>query len=360
MRAAFYDDWAALKDKLSAAALDQGVPLFGTFELTPFCNLGCKMCYMRLSKEEAAAIAQPLSCNDWLALGEAAQKSGTLFLLLTGGEAMLRPDFPEIYEGLSRMGFLIKLYTNATLVTPALQALFRRIPPASVGISIYGASPETYERVTGQKEAYKKAMQGLDFFLSLSIPVQIRTTISKLNVSDFDALCAMATEKGADFVYCSVLSAAVRGAKSDVASVRLAPEELLVLREHINRDLSPETLRHIAEDKDACAGEAFSCAAGKNSYVITWEGRMRPCLLFDRPYAEPLLCGFSAAWDAIKNAASEIKAPPGCRACKKSAYCMACLGAIQAENRHLDEPSAYHCAWGECLYNAMHPKEEKA
>ena len=359
MRTALYDNWAALKEKLSAAATEQEIPLFGTFELTPFCNLACQMCYMRLSPEQARAIAAPLSCEDWLRLGAAAQKNGTLFLLLSGGEAMLRPDFPEIYEGLSRMGFLIKLYTNATLLTPTLKALFRRIPPASVGISIYGASAETYARVTGHASAYEKAMHGLDFFISLGIPVQIRTTLSKLNVSDFDALCALAADKGADFVYCSVLTASVRGAKSQAAEVRLSPEEMLALRVHINRDLSPEMLRHIAEDKDAsCSDTPFACAAGKNAYVITWDGKMRPCLLFDTPFAEPLTTDFSAAWQKIKTDIKTLSEPEACRGCEKSPYCSACLGAILAENGRLDTPSAYHCAWGACHYDAMHPKED--
>ena len=33
----------------------QGIPLSGTFELTPLCNMNCRMCYVRLSKEEQAS-----------------------------------------------------------------------------------------------------------------------------------------------------------------------------------------------------------------------------------------------------------------------------------------------------------------
>ena len=30
----------------------KNIPLSGTFELTPRCNLNCKMCYVRMTKQE--------------------------------------------------------------------------------------------------------------------------------------------------------------------------------------------------------------------------------------------------------------------------------------------------------------------
>ena len=33
-------------------ARKKGIPLKGQFELTPFCNLDCKMCYVHLNKEQ--------------------------------------------------------------------------------------------------------------------------------------------------------------------------------------------------------------------------------------------------------------------------------------------------------------------
>ena len=43
---------------LSFKARDKAIPISGSFELTPLCNLDCKMCYVRLS-----ALEQQMTCT---------------------------------------------------------------------------------------------------------------------------------------------------------------------------------------------------------------------------------------------------------------------------------------------------------
>ena len=92
-------------------------PTNGTFELTVRCNLHCKMCLFRHADSENAALrTSELTAAEWIDLARQAAEAGTLGLLITGGEPMLRPDFCEIWEGVYRQGFVMELYTNATLV----------------------------------------------------------------------------------------------------------------------------------------------------------------------------------------------------------------------------------------------------
>ncbi|MBQ5711622.1 MAG: radical SAM protein, partial [Oscillospiraceae bacterium] len=60
-----------------------GVPLSGTFELTPCCNMSCKMCYVRMTKAQQEAQAPLRTAEEWVALGRAAKEKGMLYLLLT-------------------------------------------------------------------------------------------------------------------------------------------------------------------------------------------------------------------------------------------------------------------------------------
>ena len=120
------------------------IPYKGTFELTPRCSLKCKMCYMRLDPPQIKEQGRELTAEEWIRLGQMAFEAGTLDLLLTGGEPMLRPDFPQIYTALTDMGFLLRLYTNATLITPEIMDLLRERPPQAMEITLYGASEETY------------------------------------------------------------------------------------------------------------------------------------------------------------------------------------------------------------------------
>ena len=74
-------------------ATAQGAPLSGTFELTPVCNMDCKMCYVRLSRQDQEAIAPLAEAEKWLQLAQQAKDAGMLYLLITGGEPFLHPQF---------------------------------------------------------------------------------------------------------------------------------------------------------------------------------------------------------------------------------------------------------------------------
>lgn len=84
-------------------------PVQSNFELTPRCNFRCKMCYVRLDAEEIPLQGRELSTAEWIRLGEQAVDAGTLSVTLTGGEPLMRPDFAEIYEAYSEMGFWLTL-----------------------------------------------------------------------------------------------------------------------------------------------------------------------------------------------------------------------------------------------------------
>ena len=96
------------------------VPLSGTFELTPFCNFQCVMCYVRLTKEQAEQQGKMLRAADWIAIAKQAKEMGMLNLCLTGGEPFIHPDFWEIYSELNKMGFLITLLSNGYLIDEAV------------------------------------------------------------------------------------------------------------------------------------------------------------------------------------------------------------------------------------------------
>ena len=62
-------------------AAKTGVPITGSFELTPRCNLNCKMCYVRMNRTEQEKINRLQTAEEWTALAEKLRDAGTLFLL---------------------------------------------------------------------------------------------------------------------------------------------------------------------------------------------------------------------------------------------------------------------------------------
>src|SRR5699024_6376908 len=116
------------------------IPLSGTFELTPVCNMNCRMCYVRMSREEQEAVHPLRTAKEWLELGKTARDRGMLYLLLTGGEPFLRPDFREILSGLHQMGLLITINSNGTLIDESVVEWLKESPPVRINITLYGAS----------------------------------------------------------------------------------------------------------------------------------------------------------------------------------------------------------------------------
>ncbi len=94
-----------------------GVPINGTFELSPLCNFSCRMCYVHLTPGQLAATGKrPLTDEEWLSIARDAVDSGMLYLLLTGGEPFLCPGFRGLYERLTGFGLVISVNSNGYLI----------------------------------------------------------------------------------------------------------------------------------------------------------------------------------------------------------------------------------------------------
>ena len=87
----------SLEKMLMARAAQQYRPINGSIELLPLCNMNCRMCYVRLSRQEMDQMGSLHPLEDWMRITEEMQKAGVVFMLLTGGEPLLYPGFRELY-----------------------------------------------------------------------------------------------------------------------------------------------------------------------------------------------------------------------------------------------------------------------
>ena len=67
---------AYIRRTLTRRCAKLGIPVCGTFELTPRCNLQCKMCYIRLTPEQMNPIGRELTATEWLHLARQAHAAG--------------------------------------------------------------------------------------------------------------------------------------------------------------------------------------------------------------------------------------------------------------------------------------------
>ena len=184
-----------LSKYLHHTAAKRGVPLSGTFELSPCCNMDCRMCYVRKSRKEVQDAGGEIPAEKWLSMAEECRNAGTLFLLLTGGEPFLYPGFRELYQELAKMGFMISINTNGTMITEDTVSWLKENPPARMNITLYGASNKTYERLCRNPQGYTQTVNAVRMLKQAGISVKLNASMTPYNISDLDGIAILSKKK---------------------------------------------------------------------------------------------------------------------------------------------------------------------
>lgn len=338
----------SVRRRLFQKAAGMHCPINGTFELTPLCNMNCRMCYIRMSETEMRRRGQPYTAAQWIEMGKICRDNGMLFLLLTGGEPFLRPDFQEIYTALSGMGLVISINSNATLIDDKTVAWLRKNPPSSVNVTLYGSSNETYARLCRNPKGYDQASQAVDRLLDAGIPVNLNASFTPLNVEDMEGIYAFAKARNLNIRSSCYMFPPVRNGKQDVGEdgARFSPREAgaalyRARRCQMNGECFDRFLSHMrmelpSQEDWECSQVPdghMQCMAGRCSFCITWDGRMTPCGMMNAPAARPFEDGFRESWETICGETSRILLPAACTGCKKRHGCTVCGALTMAEGQ---------------------------
>lgn len=360
--------WDIKESTFGAYAAKRHVPLGATFELTARCSLKCNMCYVRLDGSQVDALGRELTAEEWIRMGRDAANAGTVNLLLTGGEPLLRKDFAEIYSAYCQMGFIITLNTNATLMSEEYFKLFSKYPPTAVAVTLYGAAPETYKKICGDAAGFEKTIRGLELLAKLPMNIEIRTTFTKDNMHELDAIRAIANRYTKRFGINTMIFKAVRGAAANVELCRMSPEQCLDIDmanykyyDDLARaeqkpvpDAMEETPPAVSREEEQLSERDYgldlppkviTCLASKSIFWISWDGKMLPCGSFTTPYTLPLEEGFVSAWNRLPALLEDVEHPAECLSCELLSSCPNCPANIQAETGVFDEVAPYLCAF---------------
>ena len=185
----------SIENQLYKKAEKNKIPLSGTFELSPVCNFNCKMCYIRMSAEEMKKHQdEAMTLEKWKEIADQAKKAGMLYLLLTGGEPFLWPDFWELYDYLNKLGFVISINTNGSLIDENMVARLCENPPSRINITLYGSSEETYERLCGNRAGYTRTIQAIKALKAAGILVKLNGSLTPYNANDLEEIVQFAKE----------------------------------------------------------------------------------------------------------------------------------------------------------------------
>lgn len=335
--------YSSYLNTLLSEAAEKRQPVSGTFELTSRCNLSCTMCYIAESACNKSVKEKELTAKEWVEIAGQASKSGMVFLLLTGGEVFLRNDFFDIYEPVRKMGVVLSLFSNGTLITKTTAKKLAQHPPNKIEITLYGATSKTYENVTGSNKGFELCCKGIENLLSAGIKPVIKTTITRQNIHEQEEIKKMAKEWGLPFISAWLLTKRVDGKFSSFEESLLSPEEIFALE--LNDSEADKKWEEIARKKySEPRNEIFYCKAGKSSFIVNSSGEMNVCADLPLPAAKVLHKGFNEAWEEVKNyVEAATQKTSSCSTCSAKEYCNTCPARSYLETKTLDEPVPYLC-----------------
>ena len=168
---------AASKKRRKAEDAGEHRPPFLIASITSKCNLHCAGCYSRCN--HATVDTEPvrqLTCDEWSRIFEEADDLGISFILLAGGEPMLRRDIIEAAG--NTPGILFPIFTNGTYMDEQYFDLMDRCRNLIPVMSIEGEKEITdtrrgsgiYDRLIANMDELHR--RGLIFGASVTVTTQ--------------------------------------------------------------------------------------------------------------------------------------------------------------------------------------------
>lgn len=334
--------------QLNIWAAEHCVPFNTTFELTPFCNFRCVMCYIRLDKNQAEKQGEMLTADQWVDIARQLRDMGTLKLTLTGGEVFTHPDFWKIYSELNQMGFWIVILSNGYLINEDTMAKFRMYGmPHAVKLTLYGASDKTYSKVCGVTDGFTRISEAIDLLKENGVPTTMTATVVRENAADLQQMYHFAAEKKIPFQHSVSVLKSSRGAENSAETSRLGVV-----------DYSDEfTLDDFENSKFKFIKEPFSmCASYRKSLFITWNGNLQLCSFLSTPSIR-LTGNISSDFNTLYKQLSKIKNPQECEACAYKVFCLRCPAILCTESGHPEKIDPKFCETAKLLSDLYKTKK---
>ena len=350
-----------LSTYLHAKGRRLGLPVGGNFELTARCNFNCPMCYVHMSAEEVTKKGRELSAEEWISIIRTAKDKGMIFALLTGGEPFVREDFFEIYDEMKKMGLMVCINSNGSMLRGEILEKLLENPPFRMNISLYGGCNETYEKMCGIP-AFDKVSESIITLKEHGIDVTINLSITPYNYKDLPKIYKFAEEneihvRASSYMYppvrlegtemhCEKLNEyGNRFSPEDAAKWSVEWDKLRFTDEELK--LRAEAMKNlIAVDDNECSVDmenGVKCRAGSTSFWMTWDGKMRPCGMLPGPTTYPLEVGFDKAWEQLREETAKIVTASKCSTCEKKELCGVCAAVCVTETGRFDGVPTYMC-----------------
>jgi len=262
----------ATKKRETFEANGQHIPPFLISSITSSCNLFCKGCYARANKSCSEEVnKKQMTSDQWEDIFKQAKTLGVSFILIAGGEPLMRKDVIE--KASQTQEIIFPIFTNGTMVGEEYMKLFdskRNLVPV---LSIEGNQSTTDDR--RGKGIYELLIKTMDSFKANGILYGASITITSENIHNVTnkAFISELYSRGCKAVFF------VEYVPVDVSTKALAPTD----KERSYLENEQAHLRERYEDMIFISfpgdeKHSGGClAAGRGFFHINTDGGVEPC-----------------------------------------------------------------------------------
>ena len=260
-----------------------------SWNLTKRCNLNCDHCYLDADFRGGFRTDELNTEECFRVIDQIAEVNPNAFLILTGGEPLLRPDIYDIVKYAADRKFMVVLGTNGTIINRENAQKIKEAGAHGVGISIDSMIAEKHDQFRGVDQAWQKSMEAFDILNEVGVDFLIQMSVSDMNYKEIPDVIKFAEKIGAVAFNLYFLVCTGRGQGNTDISNAAYEEALKILYEQqmkykgklmINSKCAPQYKRVVYEnDKDSVYQRTYSggCPAGTHYSRISPEGDLTPC-----------------------------------------------------------------------------------
>jgi radical SAM protein with 4Fe4S-binding SPASM domain len=183
---------------VNLASWVERVPVACFWEITDACNLRCIHCWA----DRGRAAPDELSTEEALGVADMVAAAGCRRVYLTGGEPLVRSDWPAIADRLRQRAVDVTVITNGIRVNDAALATMREVGVTGLSVSVDG-SREVHDAIRigaprGIGSVYDCALRALELGKRAGLRLTAITQVHRRNLGQLDAMGELFAGLGVD------------------------------------------------------------------------------------------------------------------------------------------------------------------
>ena len=326
-------------------------PFLVALNLTRRCNLKCAHCYLDAGMRRNGDPDELNTKEVFKVIYDIAALSDETMVVITGGEPLLRPDILEICSHATKLGLMVVMGTNGTLLTEQRVGELQAAGVQAAGISLDSLKPDYHDDFRGVASSWDQTMAGIDNCRKAGMMFQIHFSVTDDNADELDEMISFARSVGASvlnffFLVCtgrgetySNISLEVYEQTLERIAIAAAQESELLIRARC----APHIKRMATELKDDLpitqldGYEAGGCLAGTRYCRVTPHGRVTPCPYMEAEAGSIRKQDFADIWQTapLFDQFREPKLEGRCGICEYAKLCGGCRARPYARSGNM-------------------------